>query len=509
MDRSVAKALQFIPFACTTLACLAGCHSTGPKFAADSQILKNSIASSQNESISESNANHINESPSVQVETPTHQLVSHTTVSQDQPSILAVATDTTSTVGNTGNITAGMSLQDFEALALNNNPTIQQLTAIVNKAAGYRQQVSLLPNPVIGYQGMQLADRGTDQHTAFVEQEIVTGDKLAWNRQVLNQAVRAQLFELEAQRIRVRTDVQLRFYAALEAQKRLQIAEEFEKVTSKGLELAELRKKALEGSQVEVLQAKVQLNQVQLAKQQAEVSLAAAWRGLVAVVGCPNLSQSQLVGELPQDSNSIDWANIHQSLLVASPEYQAAQARVQQARAFLQRQGIQTIPNLLTQFATGYDNGTDSEMINVQVGAPIPLFNKNQGNLAAARADYCRAVLDVQRIENSILSRLATVSGEYDAASAAVQKYQKEILPSVQETLDLAEKAYQAGEFSFLEVLIVRRTYFESNLQFVAALAQAAQAKAKVDGYVLSGSLDSVIDQSGDSSLRDQTFSQQ
>ncbi len=148
-------------------------------------------------------------------------------------------------------------------------------------------------------------------------------------------------------------------------------------------------------------------------------------------------------------------------------------------------------------------------MINVQVGAPIPLFNKNQGNLAAARADYCRAVLDVQRIENSILSRLATVSGEYDAASAAVQKYQKEILPSVQETLDLAEKAYQAGEFSFLEVLIVRRTYFESNLQFVAALAQAAQAKAKVDGYVLSGSLDSVIDQSGDSSLRDQTFSQQ
>ena len=100
-----------------------------------------------------------------------------------------------------------MTLADFESLAMANNPTIQQLAATTQKAAGYRQQVGLWANPVAGYQGVQLADNGTDQHTAFVEQEFVTAGKLGLNSRVLNEAVRAQLLELEAQKYRVQTDV--------------------------------------------------------------------------------------------------------------------------------------------------------------------------------------------------------------------------------------------------------------------------------------------------------------
>ena len=67
-----------------------------------------------------------------------------------------------------------MTLGDFESLAFTNNPTIRELAATTQKAAGYRTQVGLRANPIVGYQGVQLADRGTDQHTAFVEQEFVT-----------------------------------------------------------------------------------------------------------------------------------------------------------------------------------------------------------------------------------------------------------------------------------------------------------------------------------------------
>jgi cobalt-zinc-cadmium efflux system outer membrane protein len=57
--------------------------------------------------------------------------------------------------------------------------------------------------------------------------------------------------------------------------------------------------------------------------------------------------------------------------------------------------------------------------------------------------------------------------------------------------------------------LVARRTYFESNLQYIAAQSQLAQARARVDGFVLSGGLDPMNDQSGDDSLRGLTFSQQ
>jgi cobalt-zinc-cadmium efflux system outer membrane protein len=187
----------------------------------------------------------------------------------------------------------------------------------------------------------------------------------------------------------------------------------------------------------------------------------------------------------------------------------AAQTRVRQAQANLERQGVQAIPNITAQLASGIDNGTNSGMINLQFGAPIPVFNKNQGNIAAARAEYCRALMEVSRIENAIQARLAAVSNDFDTALAAVNKYQTEILPSARETLTLAEQAYKAGEFSFLEVLTVRRTYFESNLQMLRSQVQLATANAQVSGFVLTGGLDATVDQSGDDSLRGLTFSQQ
>jgi cobalt-zinc-cadmium efflux system outer membrane protein len=148
-------------------------------------------------------------------------------------------------------------------------------------------------------------------------------------------------------------------------------------------------------------------------------------------------------------------------------------------------------------------------MMNIQVGAPIPVFNKNQGNIAAARAEYCRAVQEAQRIDHAIRARLAVASGEYGRAEEAVKMYTSELLPAAQETLNLAEEAYQAGEQDFIQLLVTRRTYFDTNLAFIAARAQLATAQAQIDGYMLSGALNSVINNSGDDSLRALSLDQQ
>ncbi|TWU17532.1 Cobalt-zinc-cadmium resistance protein CzcC precursor [Novipirellula galeiformis] len=402
-----------------------------------------------------------------------------------------------------------MTLADFEALALAGNPTIQELVATTQKAAGFRTQVGLWANPTLGYQGVQLADQGTDQHTVSVSQTIVTADKLKLNRRVVNEAVRSQLLELEAQKYRVATDIRVKFFDALAAQQRVKLISDFQSVVEKGLELAELRKQALEGSQLDVVQAKVQKNEIDLALQQAEISLATAWRELAALAGTPHLAPVTLQGELPDADAAMDWPTVASTMVVSSPEYQAAQTRVSQARANLDRQCVQPIPNLDLQFATGRDNATGSGLINVQVGAPIPVFNKNQGNIAAARAEWVRASKELERIENSIKARLAAVSREYDSSRVAVAKYSEDILPNAADGLTLAETAYKAGETSFVQVLVARRSYFDTNLQYVASQAQLAQARARVDGYVLTGALEAVLDNSGDDGLRGLTFSQQ
>jgi len=444
-------------------------------------------------------------------QTPIVSLVSAT----NETSRETVATEPPMVPGNVDNSTdlqpvqSSMSLSDFESLALANNPSILELAATTQKASGYRHQVGLKANPTFGYQGTQLADRNTDQHVAFLEQEFVTGNKLALNRNVLNEAIRAQLQELEAQKLRVSTDIEVKFYEALAAQRRVHLIGDFQTVTTKGIEVSEARVDAGEGTKIDTLQATIQKNEVDLALQQAGIQFDAAWRGLVALTGIAQMEPTTLIGELPKQLEEKDWMFVTSTVVSSSPEYRAAQTRVAQARAALQRHGVQAIPNLTVQIAAGVDNSTNNGMMNVQIGAPVPVFNKNQGNISAAQAEFCRASMEVQRIHKSIEARLAEVSQDYDAALAAVTKYRDKILPNAAEALKLAEQVYEIGDTTFVQVLVARRTYFDSNLRFVEAQSQLAQANARINGYVLTGGLDAVPDNSGDDSLRGLTFSQE
>lgn len=403
----------------------------------------------------------------------------------------------------------GLSLEQLQQAALANNPSLRQATASAHKAMGFQTQVGLYPNPTAGYNGTQLADEGTDQHTAFVEQDIVTGDKLNLNRNVLAQEVQVQLWELESQRRRVLTDVQQRFYETLGAQRRLELATEFEGISDKAVRITRELRRIGDASQSDVLQAEIQLNEVQLARQKASVSLRAAWDQLAAVIGNPHLPTTKLDGQLPTSAESYDWDQVYQQLIASSPEICTTQAKISRARAQWERQEAQPIPNVSVMVAAGHDRSTGSGLINTQVGVPLPLWNRNQGNTYAAYSEYCRASQDLERKKLALKSRLALAARDYDSAAITVNQYQGVILPKASETLSLSEQAYEVGEVNFLQLLIVRRTYFESNLSFVEAQARLAESQTLVDGMLLSGGLDESPDTTADSGLRDQTLSGQ
>ncbi|WP_437192844.1 TolC family protein [Planctomicrobium sp. SH527] len=400
----------------------------------------------------------------------------------------------------------GMSLETFETIALQNNPAIAQASSSAHKAKGFRNQVGRRPNPVVGYSGQQLADRNTDQHMAFVEQEFVTANKLKLNQSVHDQEIQSQLWEVEAQRQRVLTDVRTRFYQALAAQQRMEIASEFYKVAEEGVRVAEVRLKALEGAVPEVLQAEIQLNEVDLIHQRAAIEYQAAWREMVAIAGVPDMPQQRLVGSLQVGAPEQNWDAIYHSLVSQSPAVRGARSRVSRAIANMNRQEVQAIPNLQTALAAGFDRGTNHGMLNFEVGIPLPIYNTNSGNISAAQAEYCRAAHDVRRLELELKQKLASTSRQYDSAAISVNRFENQILPKARKTLELSEKAYAAGEFDFLQVLVARRTYFDSNLQYNVALRELAESKALIDGMLLDGGLNDTLDTTLDDGLRGQTL---
>ena len=404
----------------------------------------------------------------------------------------------------------GLTLESLEQLAFQNNPSIRQASAAASKAAGIRTQVGLKPNPSIGYFGEEIGnDSAAGLHGAFISQTFVRGDKLAWNRTVIGHDVQAARWQAEVQRFRVRNDIRMQFYEALGAQKRLEIARQFREVAKKGVEISEELVRAQEGARPDVLQSEVQLSEVELAIQQAEYEFTAAWNELVAIAGLPELAPTVLIGELETPTVDRDIEAEYAQMVAGSPLLAAACAQVRRARANLQRQRVQPIPNLNAQVGAGYDDGTGDEFANVQLSLPIPVHNKNQGNIRAAYAEYCAATQNVNRLKMQIRRDLARAMRAYQVAQATVTQYETSILPKVGETLDLMQQAQEAGEFNFLRVLTARRAYFDANLKYVAALADLAQANTRIDGLLLSGGLDQAVSYDGTDELRGAALSGQ
>ena len=404
----------------------------------------------------------------------------------------------------------GLTLESLEQLALQNNPSIRQASAAASQAAGIRTQVGLKPNPSIGYFGEEIGnDSAAGLHGAFVSQTFVRGDKLAWNRTVIGHDVQAARWQAEVQRFRVRNDIRIQFYEALGAQKRLEIARQFREVAEKGVEISEELVRVKEGARPDVLQSEVQLSEVELAIQQAEYEFTAAWNELVAVAGTPELAPTTLIGDLDGPTSDRDIEGTYAQLVAESPVLAAACAKVRRARANLQRQRAQPIPNLNAQIGAGYDDGTGDEFANVQLSVPIPVHNANQGNIRAAYAEYCAATQNVNRLKMQMRRDLAQAMRGFQVAQASVRQYETSILPKVGETLELMQKAQEAGEFDFLRVLIARRAYFDANLKYVVAKTQLAQANAKIDGLLLTGGLDQVVSYDGTDELRGAALSGQ
>lgn len=403
--------------------------------------------------------------------------------------------------------TSPMTLAEWEALALVNNPSIPQAAAIARKAMGVRQQIGRRANPLIGYRGEEIGEEGSaGQQGVFVSQIFVKGDKLAWNEAVADQEVQALLWQVETQRRRVLTDVRGQFYATVGAQERVKVAEDLLELSDEALKTAKVLREGLLGSQPDVNQAQVQRSEVQIILQTAKVQHNANWRQLANLAGVPLLETVPLTHELetipPSRDQATEWANIS----AQSPRLQQAYAQAQQAHTRIGREQAQPIPNWQVSLGLSHGAITDDTLTSVQIGLPVPIHNRNTGNINRAAAEYQRACWDVQRLERQMQSQLAETLGAYEQARTRATIVRDQILPRQRETLDLIESVYPE-QFGFLRLLTARQNYFQARVQLLDALVALHQAEVALDGLLLDGSLAPINDTQLDDSLRDRALS--
>ncbi|MDO4557562.1 MAG: TolC family protein, partial [Planctomycetia bacterium] len=364
-----------------------------------------------------------------------------------------------------------VSIGELAQTALSQNPTLSQASRLLDQARGNYVQSGLYPNPVVGYTAGELGDEGSaGKQGGFFQQRIVTGGKLRWNRAVADSEADQAYYAVEQQRLRVLNDVRAQAMEVLALQRLVELDQKLVEIGTQGLATAEQLFTAQEVSRADTLQARVERNTAQLQLDTSRADYVGAWRRLASLVGKPESPPTRITDLLEKEPEPLDWDSSLTELLERSPELAQAKAGVQRARRDLERQRVQPIPDVEISGGVLYNDVNGYTVGTAQLGVAIPVFDRNQGGIAAASASIGAEMANVRRTELDLRNRLAEAFREYQASERQCHRYRTEILPDALETLRIAQLGYQEGEFTYLQLLTAQRSYFQATRDYIGSL---------------------------------------
>ena len=391
-----------------------------------------------------------------------------------------------------------ISLEELEQMALQHNPTLAQAAANVRAAEGRKRQAGLYPNPTVGYVGEEIRGgsfRGGEQGF-FVQQNIVTGGKLGLNRNIVEQEKQQAEVEADEQKIRVLTNVRLSYTQALAAQQMSELREQQRKLAHDSVETAHQLVNVGQADAPDALEAEIEEQKAELAVAQSEQHRRHIWKELTTVVGDPSLRMMRLNGNF-EDTPAANADELVEKLVSESPAVKIAQLGVSKAEATLARAKREPLPDL--QVRAGMQQNreimdSNGQPVGLQgfaeVGVQIPLFNRNQGEVAASQADVQRAQRELERVKLSLRERAASVVQNYEYSQTAVTKYKNEMIPRAQKAYDMYSKKYQEMAVAYPQVLIAQRTLMDLQVSYLNALESYATNSIALQSYLLTDGLE-------------------
>ena len=403
-----------------------------------------------------------------------------------------------------------MRLKDFEDLAMANNPTLKQANDLVRRSADQARQAGLYPNPTVGYEGSEIrgGSFGGGEEGAFIQQTIVLGGKLGLRRRVFEQQQHEEQAGTVEQRFRLLSDVDQRFYSALAAQEIVKLRQQLLKITLDAMETAHQLASAGQADAPDVLQAEVEADQAKVDYVTAQMNYIQLFDTLAASVGKPELPVSPLEGELT-NWPAINPQQMIETIVRDSPSVKRAQEAVTRAEAQLRSARREAIPDLQLRAGIQQDNEPLNEaaiplrpvgvVSFASVGVNIPIFNRNQGNVAVAETDLDRAREEVTRVQLSLRRTAEPPLRTYLAEEVQANQYKNAMIPKAMRAYQMYLSNYRQMAAAYPQVIISQRTWFQLQISYVETLEHLWMNAIALQNFTLTDGLQAPLPGGGSS----------
>ncbi|NQE64349.1 TolC family protein [Caulobacter sp. RHG1] len=374
-----------------------------------------------------------------------------------------------------------LTLADALARAQAQSPLMTAAQAQVTAAEGRARQAGLPPNPEAGLQAENFAGSGqygdfaSTETTLSVSQRLELGGKRRTRLAAASAEVEAARLGLSIARADLSQEVSVRYAEALAGRDRLALARDTAERAGDLSKVAATLVEAGREPPLRALRAEAASREAAAEVTAAEAEAAAARRALVTLWG--------EAGEVVDLVDASLAAPASRALVDPGEtlDLRLARADRRTAEAVIDRERAVGRPDLTVQAGLRRFEQTGDSALIVGFSAPIPVFNRNQGTVSAARADAtvaeARERLALARSVRTIRDAQASLV----AADARLEALQGKILPQAETAVDLARRGFEAGKFSLLDVLDAQSALTSARTDLIAARLERAKALAALD----------------------------
>ena len=372
-----------------------------------------------------------------------------------------------------------LSLTKAIELALEGSPEVAAATRQWEATEGQVLQGRARPNPELAY-SLEDARSRTRMQSWQLNLPVELGGKRAARTKAAEKSreqAQAQLNELKAA---LRANVAAAYFDVLTAQERLVLAKDSVALAKSSTDTVAKRVAAGKVSPVEESKARVAEAGIRVELAQAASEQRNALSRLFALLGKIEAPFTVLEGKAENLPPVPKLADL-QSLISSSPAVVLARIEVDRRKALTDLEQSKRVPDITVSAGIQRSNETQRNILLFGVSVPLPVFDRNQGNLLEALKLEDKARDELQGATVRLHSEVAQAQERLSTIAAEVQSLRQDVLPGAKSAYDAATIGFENGKFNFLEVLDAQRTYFTAKSQYLKALGEAHRAAADVD----------------------------
>ncbi len=375
---------------------------------------------------------------------------------------------------------AYLTLQNALNLALNANPEIAVAMRESEAVEGLKTQAATRPNPSIS---TSIQDTRSAYRQVYLQlnQELELGNKRQARIDAADIFYSRSQAELVSKKAQIHANVIAAFYAVLVAQERLSLAQSSRDIAESASDAAHKRVRAGKSSPVEETKSNIASSSAKIELNQANTQLINARKRLAALWGSNPSIFANVVGDVTLVAEIPDSVDVSQ-LMEHAPAIQLAKIEIDSRGALTKIERSKATPNITV--SAGVMNNQELGGINqalLGLSIPIPVFDRNQGNVQQAVSREYKAQDELVALKNQLTAHLSNQIERLSVAKQSAESLKTEILPSAQSAFDAANKGFSAGKFNFLDVLDAQRTLVQSKSQYINALLDAHEAVAEIE----------------------------